>query len=160
MKTKVYLAGLIQGSVIDKCIAWRKKIVDHYTNWKDTGKPYEDLIFLDPCNGESQVSDDGLSSNLPKKVILDKDYNAIKKCDLFIGNMDSFGVERPLIGTTMEIAFAYSFHKPIILITNNRVYQEHPFMSQMVSWYFNDVDEMLNAKAINQFYKAWHNAQY
>jgi len=157
---KVYLAGLIQGSVIDQCIGWRKKVVEHYSNWKNTGKTYGDLEFLDPCNGESDVSKDGLSSNLPKRVILDKDYNAIKKCDLFVGNMDSFGVDRPLLGTTMEIAFAHCFRVPIILITNDRVYKEHPFVSEMVSWYFETVDEMLEEKAINQFYKAWHTALY
>jgi nucleoside 2-deoxyribosyltransferase len=156
----VYLAGLIQGSVIDKCIGWRRQVVEHYSNWKGTGKPYRDLEFLDPCNGESNVSKDGLSSNLPKRVILDKDYNAIKKCDLFVGNMDNFGVDRPLLGTTMEIAFAYSFHKPIILITKEKVYREHPFVSQMVSWYFETVEEMLENKAINQFYKSWNSAQY
>ena len=157
---KVYLAGLIQGSVIDKCIAWRKQIVTHYSNWKGLGKPYIDLDFLDPCNGETGLSDDGLASDVPKKVILDKDYNAIKKSDLFIANMNNFGVERPLIGTIMEIAFAYSFRIPIIMIAREQVYYEHPFVSNMVSWYFNTVEEMLETKAINQFYKAWNSARY
>jgi nucleoside 2-deoxyribosyltransferase len=156
----VYLAGLIQGSVIDQCIGWRKQIVQHYSDWKGTGTPYKDLFFLDPCNGEDNVAPDGLSSNIPSKVILDKDYNAIKKCDLFVANMENFGVSRPLLGTTMEIAFAYGFHKPIIMVTKEEVYRKHPFVSNMVSWYFDSVEEMLERKAINQFYKSQHSAQY
>lgn len=156
----VYLAGIIQGSVIDKCIAWRKKIVEYYSNWKGSGIPYENLYFLDPCNGEKNISADGMKSNIPTKFILDKDYNAIKKCDLFVANMDKFGVERPPIGTIMEVAFAYDFHKPIIMITTEEVYKKHPFVSNMVSWYFETVDEMLEAKAINQLYKSINFVQY
>lgn len=32
---KVYLAGYIQGSVMEECKAWRKKIREHYMNWKN-----------------------------------------------------------------------------------------------------------------------------
>lgn len=156
----VYLAGIIQGSVIDECIKWRRTVVDHYNNWKGSGIPYNDLYFIDPCNGEKDISDDGMTSNIPTKVILDKDYSAIKKCDLFIANMNKFGVDRPPIGTIMEVAFAYEFHKPIIMITDETVYYKHPFVSNMVSWYFKSVEQMLEAKAINQFYKAFHSVQY
>jgi hypothetical protein len=48
---KIYLAGLIEGSCIDKCYSWRKKIREHYENWKDSGKKYP-ISFLDPLNGE------------------------------------------------------------------------------------------------------------
>ncbi|MEM4260870.1 MAG: nucleoside 2-deoxyribosyltransferase [Candidatus Woesearchaeota archaeon] len=157
---KVYLAGIIDGTNIDKCKEWRTKIITHYTNWKNTGKNYGDICFLNPLNGEDQISDDGLSSHLPGKAILTKDYNAIKKCDLFIVNMDTFGVARPPIGTIMEIAFAYEFKKPVMMITTEELYKKHPFISNMVDWYFDSVDDMLNQKAINIFYKAWHSAPH
>jgi nucleoside 2-deoxyribosyltransferase len=157
---KIYLAGLIHGSVINECKLWRRTIVNHYNNWKNSGKMYGNISFLDPCNGEEQVSQDGLSSNLPAKVIFDKDYNSVKNCDLLIANMNNFGVSRPLIGTTMEVAFAYEFHKPVILITDQEVYRKHPFFTSIVSWYFNDINEMLNTKAIQLFFKSWVNVNY
>lgn len=157
---KVYMAGLIEYSVIDKCIQWRKQIVDHYSNWKNSGKVYGDICFIDPTNGESGFSNNGTSTLLPSKVILEKDYMAINKCDLFIANMDSFGVTRPLIGTIMEIAFAYTWHKPIIMITTDALYKNHSFVSNMVSWYFESVEDMLDKKAIQQYFKAWHSAKY
>jgi nucleoside 2-deoxyribosyltransferase len=155
----IYLAGIIDGKNIEKCKEWRTQIINHYTNWKNTNQNYGDVCFLNPINGENQISEDGLSSHIPSRAILDKDYNAIKKCDLFIVNMNVFGVNRPPIGTIMEIAFAYEFKKPIIMITQDEIYKKHPFVSNMISWYFNSVDDLLNQKAINIFYKAWHSSQ-
>jgi len=157
---KVYLAGIIDGKNIEKCREWRHKVIKHYTNWKNTGKNYGDLCFLNPLNGEDNVSPDGLTSNVPTKAILDKDYIAIKTCDLFIAYMENFGVERPMLGTIMEIAFAYEFRKPIILISDNELYKKHPFICNMVSWYFDTVDDMLKQKAINIFYKAFNSSLY
>lgn len=153
----VYLAGIIDGLQIDKCHEWRNKIIKTYSDWKNKGN-YGDISFLNPLNGESEISKDGLSSNVPSKVILIKDYNAIKNSKLFIVNMETFGVQRPPIGTIMEIAFAYEFRIPIIMITQDEVYRKHPFVSNMVHWYFNNVDEMIEAKAINHFYKSLHSA--
>ena len=31
----VYLAGRISGNCIDKCLTWRRQIIDHYTNYKE-----------------------------------------------------------------------------------------------------------------------------
>jgi hypothetical protein len=155
----VYLAGIIDGNHIDNCNEWRNKIIAKYSNWKNAGN-YGDISFLNPLNGETEIAKDGLSSNVPSKVILIKDYNAIKSSKLFIVNMETFGVQRPPIGTLMEIAFAYEFRIPIIMIAQEEVYKKHPFVSNMVHWYFDSVDEMLEAKAINQLYKAFHSSQY
>lgn len=156
---KIYLAGIIDGKQIDKCKAWRNEIIQHYTNWKDTGKNYGDVEFWNPINGEDQISEDGLTSHVPSKSILAKDYNAIKRCDLFLVNMNTFGVVRPPIGTIMEIAFAYEFRKPILMISNEDLYKKHPFVSNMVDWYFDDIQDLLNKKAINIYYKAWNSSQ-
>ena len=157
---RIYLAGIIDGKHISECREWRTKIISHYTNWKGTEKNYGEICFLNPLNGEASISEDGLSSHLPSKAILIKDYNAIKKCDLFLVNMNTFGVDRPAIGTLMEIAFAYEFRKPVMMITSDDLYKKHPFVSNMVDWYFDSVDDILTQKAINTFYKAFNSAQY
>jgi nucleoside 2-deoxyribosyltransferase len=154
----VYLAGIIDGKQLNNCKEWRTKIIQHYTNWKDTGKNYGDISFLNPINGEDQISEDGLTSHVPSKSILSKDYNAIQKCDLFIVNMNTFGVLRPPIGTIMEICMAWQAKKPIIMITQDDLYKKHSFVSNMVDWYFDTVKDMLDAKSINIFYKAFNSA--
>ena len=155
----VYLAGIIDGKNIEKCHDWRNQIINTYSNWKNTQQNYGDIAFLNPLNGETEISKDGLASNVPPKAILDKDYNAIKNSNLFIVNMETYGVQRPPIGTLMEIAFAYEFRIPIIMITTDNVYHQHPFVSNMVSWYFESVEEMIKEKSINKFYKSCHGDQ-
>jgi hypothetical protein len=160
-KMSIYLVGYIQGRVIDQCVAWRKRIRDHYDNWKETGNPYP-LRWLDPCNGSEiyNISLDGLTSDMPPHAIVHKDYMCVEKSDLIIANMDTFGEERPLTGSICELAWAWDKHKPIIMITNEDKYKKHPFLAYFASWIVPTVDELLDKKIINEFYKAWHSAQY
>lgn len=155
----IYLAGYISGSVIEQCVEWRKKIREIYDNWK--GKRYP-ICWLDPLNGEnySEVSLDGSNGTIPKNAIVHKDYMCVKNSDLIVANMNTFGQIRPPIGTICELAWAFEFHKPIIMITDDSNYINHPFISYFVSWYVNTVDELIEKKIINQFYKSWSTAIY
>ena len=160
MSMRVYLAGYIQGEVIDECVAWRKKIREFYDNWKG-GKRYP-ISWLDPLNGEdfAEISPDGLKGVLPPNAIVHKDYTCIEKCDLIVVNMDRFGKARPLTGTICELAWGWEKHKPIVMITDEIQYIQHPFLAAFTSWVVPTVDELLDKKIINEFYKAWHSAQY
>jgi len=158
---KVYLCGYIQGDVIEQCYSWRKKIRSFYENWKGTGKNYP-ISFLDPLNGENfnEISPDGLKGCFPPNAIVHKDYNCVDKCDLVICNTDTFGQNRPLIGSIYELAWAYEKRKPVIMITNDIVFEQHPFITNTVSWYVKSVDELLEKKIINEFYKSFNSAEY
>lgn len=156
----VYLAGLIEGKCIKKCTTWRKRIRDYYDNWKG-GKRYP-IVWLDPLNGENfaEISPDGLKGSLPPHAIVHKDYMCVDKADLIIANMDTFGSKRGLCGTICELAWAWDKHKPIIMITNEDRYKYHPFLEYFSSWIVPSVDELLEKKIVNEFFKAWHSAQY
>jgi len=153
---KVYLAGIIDGEKIEKCKFWRHQIINHYSNWKNSGKNYGDICFLNPLNGEDDISKDGMSSNIPPSAIFIKDYNAIRKSDLFIVNMDTYKSKRTNIGTIMEIAFAYEHKIPILMITRDQMHYKHPFVISVVNCYFKSIKELLESRAINVFYKAFH----
>lgn len=155
---KVYLAGYIQGSVLEECKAWRKKIREHYAHWKE-GMEYP-IIWFDPLNGEEKVSDDGLKSNVPQNAILHRDYQCVIKSDIIVVNMDTFGSDRPLTGTMFELAWAWEHHKPIIMITTEKKYKQHPFLQNVVSNYVDSVEELLSKKIINFYFKGWNNAIY
>jgi nucleoside 2-deoxyribosyltransferase len=155
---KVYLAGLIQGSHIEECKAWRKKIREHYMHWKE-GMEYP-IVWLDPLNGEEKVSKDGLTSSVPPNAIIHRDYQCVIKSDIVLVNMETFGSDRPLTGTLFEIAWAWEHHKPIIMISSDRKYMEHPFLKNMVSNFVSSVDELLEQKIINFYFKGWNNAIY
>lgn len=153
----VYLAGFIHGSVIEQCRGWRKKIRDHYSNYK--GKEYP-IIWLDPMNGEETVSMDGLSSSSPPNAIIHRDYQCVMKSDIVVVNMDTFGADRPLTGTMFELALAWEHHKAIIMITNEKKYSDHPFLKNMVSNFTVSVEELLEKKIINFYFKGWNTAIY
>jgi len=153
---KVYLAGFIQGTKIEECVAWRKKIREHYVmgGW--------DIVWLDPLNGKEfgSITDDGLKSNIPAHAIVHRDYRSVEDSDLIIANMDTFGESRPLTGTLCELAWAWDKHIPIIMITDEKKYKDHPFLEYFASAIVPTVDKLLEEKLINYFYKGANNAVY
>ena len=155
---KIYLAGYISGKVIKECVDWRKKIANHYSNAKWHGK----ITFLDPLNGKdlTSITEDGLHSSCPSHAIVHRDYSSVVGADLIIANMSTFGEKRPPIGTICELAWAWDHHKPIILISQEKQFIEHPFLKYFASWIVKDVNDLLSKKVVNYIYKGFANAVY
>lgn len=86
----IYLAGKIQGSCINKCLLWRKQIIDYYSDYQ--GKGAYPVVFLDALNSKEADSIDklGLTSALPPKFIYSKDMLSVKKADAVIANVDDY----------------------------------------------------------------------
>lgn len=84
----VYLAGRIAGNCIDKCLEWRQKIIEFYSNYK--GKGVYPISFLDALNSKEADSIDklGLTSSIPPNLIYDKDILSVKRADVVVANMD------------------------------------------------------------------------
>ena len=155
-----YLAGTMRGDCQEQCMGWRKQVRDYYANWKDTGRKYP-ISFLDPYNGiDEKLSNDGIKSDVPKNLIVHADCACIRNSDLVVANMNTFKKGRAPIGTISEVALAWEYKKAVVMITDDPVYINHPFMAYFTSWQVNTVEEMLEQKVLNQFYKRWHSAQY
>lgn len=155
----IYLCGYINSYVMDECTSWRKRIRSFYEDYKGARYP---CSFIDPINGEdlSKIKDGGLKSNIPVNMIVHRDYNSVKNCDLIVANLDTFGQIRPPIGSLIEIGWGWQFHKPIILISSEHMYKDHPFLSYMVSYVVESVEELLEKKLINTIYKSTVSANY
>lgn len=157
-----YLAGFINNEVIDQCIEWRKKIRNHYHNYK--GQVYP-ITFLDPINGEAdydvKLHNEGLQSRIPNKAIMLRDYiSVVKKADIIVANMNTFGRTRPPIGTIMEVAWAWEHHKPVIVIAEEEMWEKHPMFACSTAILCKNVDELLENKWLQFFYKGWNAAIY
>jgi hypothetical protein len=160
----VYLAGLMLGGEYKKpTVDWRYKVREHYANWKGRGM-YE-ISFLDPWNGEESgvIDNEGLTNiELSANTIYQGDKIAIKKANLIVANFQQFGSERPSVGTFFECGMALAWEKPLILIVEpkelNR-WSKHPFTAQ-ASAIFTSVDEMLDKKILNWYYKRLNHATY
>lgn len=153
---KIYLAGFISGKKIKECTDWRLKIRNHYNSmgW--------DIKWLDPLNGKEigTITPDGLKSSVPWRGIVDRDFMSVSNADIIVANLSSFGEERPPIGTLSELSWAWMMKKPIILISGDFKYSEHPFIKEFCSWILPDVDTLLKEKVINYFYKGINSAVY
>jgi len=157
---KVYLAGYIQGTKLDECLAWRRKIrehFDHNTKWQG------EISFLDPLNGKNfgSITPDGLKSDIPGKALVHRDHKHVMESDLLIANMSTFGeTSRPITGTIYELAWAWQAEKPTIVITEEDNYKCHPFIIDTASIIVSSVEELLEKKYINYFYKGGVSAVY
>lgn len=175
---KVYLAGLITGAVKEQCTDWRRKIRNHYDNWLlnpnehkhplDTNEEKIKVVikypitWLDPLNSGEDVglSPDGLKSNLPAGIIVAKDRLSVEKCDIVVANLDMFGHPRPLTGTLIELGWADALRKKIIVVTKDEYYLKHPFIEKLSDHIYESVDELIESKILNIFYKATVSAEY
>ena len=157
---KVYLAGYISGKKIKECIEWRKKVRQYYDHWK--GKESYPITWLDPLNGKhfGTITEDGLKSDIPNSALVHRDYKSVKIADLIVANLNTFGDTRPLTGTIYELAWAWIEHKSVIIITDELIYKEHPFIKATASIIVPTVEEMLEKKYINYFFKGTVSAEY
>ena len=160
----IYLAGIMLGGNMQKpTVDWRYKIRKHFENWKGQGM-YE-ICILDPWNGEVNgiIDDEGVTNTaVPGKAIYEGDVMAIKKANIIVANFNQFGSKRVSVGTFFECGIALALNKPIILIVPEDEYErwsKHPFTSQSVAMY-KSVDEMLDSKILNWFYKRTNTAIY
>ena len=175
----VYLAGYMSGEKLKECTEWRKKIRDHYRNWETTPADintigdckqvkYETLAFpialLDPFNGKEvkTIDKEGLTSSVPAHAIIHGDYLSVCKADIIVASLDTFGAERPSIGTHWELAWAWQMKKPFVLIVPEgmrKTYTLHPFTNQ-ASWIVESVDELLEKGVLETFYRRMAGAIY
>jgi hypothetical protein len=171
----IYLAGYISGQKMEECSSWRKKIREHYENWTTpiiddrNGKiiGYNTMRYpicwLDPLNGKDfeDIDSEGLKAKgVTPEAIVHRDYNCVRTADLIVANLDTFGCTRPLTGTMFELAWAYESRKPVIVITQEANYKHHPFITETASVIVSTVNELLEKKLINYFFKGQVNAIY
>jgi hypothetical protein len=160
----VYLGGIMLGGEAQKAtVDWRYKVRQHYSDYKGQGR-YE-LSFLDPWNGEvdAVVDAEGLTNSaVSGNTIFQGDVLAIKKANVVIANFYQFGSARPSVGTYFECGMALAWGKPLILVVPPEEFErwsKHPFTSQACA-IFKSVDDLLNAKILNWFYKRTNAAIY
>jgi hypothetical protein len=157
---KIYLCGYIGGvQVIDKCSEWRNKLINRYTPSMSGCECPLNITWMNPLEGKkvTTLGKNGLKSNIPTNAIIQRDYQSVIKSDILIANLDNFGADRPLLGSWFEIAWAFDHKIPIIVITDNKLYSLHPFISYSAAAIYKSVDDLINDKIIEYFISGWSN---
>lgn len=66
-------------------------------------------------------------------VLAPKDYHFVLQSDIIFANLSLIHPEKPLIGTTAELAWAWDYHKPVIAVSGADWYCMEPFIQKFVS---------------------------
>ena len=88
-----------------------------------------------------------------------RDLQALKSSQLVIAHMSQFGEKRNLTGSLIEIGWLSLLNIPLIMITDEAKYINHPFLQQYASAVAKDVNEVIEKKYIDFFYKGMVNSR-
>lgn len=93
-----------------------------------------------------QTSKDGGVTDpfLTSRDIIFRDYWDIRQSDVLLTCLDDFGNSRPLVGTLMELAWAWEARKPVVAFAATPLMLNHPFVKESVGRYCADLDEAID----------------
>jgi len=135
---KVYLSGGIGGLTFEEANKWRSEATEQLREFG--------IQVLNPLRGrmfEAEVID---NADFNPNELVHRDLRDMRQCDLVLARLDV-----PSIGTTMEIWHTYFVeHKPVILVSNNRNIQNHPWIQVACTKVFDKQD-----KAIEYIVTRW-----
>ena len=119
----VYLAGPIY-EMDDTCIRWRKAASLLLRK--------KGIMSLSPTDADYRGKE--IIAGMPKQIV-ERDKKDIVTCDTMIAKCDT-----PSWGTAMEILFAWSLQKQIIIVTNSK----SPWITYHATQIVSTVEEAIN----------------
>jgi nucleoside 2-deoxyribosyltransferase len=112
MKPSVYLAGPIAGLHYDAAQDWRSAVRDALAPEIDAFSPLRSKEYL---RKEGVLRDQYAYAPLSSdRGITTRDHFDCQRCDIIFCNL--LGANSVSIGTVMEIAWSYSYSKPLVLL--------------------------------------------
>ena len=133
-----YLAGPITGLSFDGAVNWREKLISLLPPEIQGMSPLRGKDYLE---GSQEIA--ACYNDIPLSCshgIMTRDFNDCKRCDLLIVNL--LGANKISIGTVMEIAWAYAFRIPtIVIIEKNENPHDHPMVQEAMGFRVETIDE-------------------
>lgn len=150
-KPLVYLAGAIAGISGAEAADWRILADDKLA---ELG-----IETLDPMRAKYElVAQDRISRNFydyadrgaffTSRGIMTRDFNDVRRCDALLVNL--LGLEKPSLGTIMELAWAYALQKPAVVAIekSGNVHDNHPMLHEAMPFRVETLDEAIDAVAV------------
>lgn len=140
-KFKVYLAGPIAGLTYDEGQDWREHAVSALAQHGIAGySPLRQKSFLRDAGviGKSAFTNPMASD----RGIMTRDHNDCQTADAILCNL--LGAKSVSQGTVMEIAWAYAYRKPLIVVmeeTNNL--HDHPMVRAAIDYRVTSLDQAI-----------------
>lgn len=138
----VYLSGGIAGLNYDDAIKWRK-----YASSKLFDLSYGSIRSITPMRSKEFLANAVINTFnnhqlvTRNECIYTRDRNDVKRCDLILVNL--LKATKVSIGTVMEIAWADSWNKPIILAMEDDNIHSHPILNCASRIIVSDLDDAI-----------------
>jgi len=137
-RPKVFLSGPISGLTYDGSEAWREEFEALVGPEITCLSPLRAKHFLRP-HGAIEQSYGEVSTLSSDRGIMTRDHYDCARADLVVCNLS--GVNRVSIGTVMEVAWAFAYRKPLVMIMEPGSVHDHPMIREAISFRAKDVAE-------------------
>lgn len=151
-KPLVYLAGGIANLTGAQVINWRIEAA--------AALAQRDIESLDPMRAKRHrwKQDSKVSANFhdyatagaffTSKGIMTRDFNDVKRCDALLVNL--LGLEKPSLGTIMELAWAFNLQKPAVVAIEEtgNPHDNHPMIHEAMPFRVTTLDEAIDSVAV------------
>lgn len=137
MTHSIYMAGPISGLTYGESEAWRDEFTSYFEG--------TNIRCLSPLRAKTYLHDAGVleqSYSHPLSTdrgIMMRDHWDCQRSTLIVCNL--IGVERVSIGTVMEIAWAYAYGKPLIMMMDEKSSHDHPMIREAINFRAATVEE-------------------
>lgn len=138
-KRVIYLAGLISTDCPES-LDWRTRVAPRL---EEAG-----FEVRTPLAGKGNLkcvtNDGGITSSVAtSRSICLRDRRDVREADVILANLELFGSQRPLVGTVVELGWAWDDRTPVIAAVdeNNYLMRNHPFISEFVTKYCPTIDD-------------------
>lgn len=137
---KVYMAGPISGLTFDEAIIWRQYVAEKLAPEIAAYSPLRQKNFLQAegklhqsYNYNPLATDRGINT---------RDHFDCQTSDLILCNF--LGTVKVSVGTVMEIAWAFAYRKPLIMVIEDSMnIHDHPMVREAISYRTQNLDEAI-----------------
>ena len=138
-KPLVYVAGPIAGCTWEETVEWRDhikaKLPECHILTPMRGKDFLHAMSAMPLT--SANVDDKVNMSETEAVISSqhpivvRDHWDVSRCDvLFVNLLPSLATDKASIGTCFELAWAWKYQKPAVVVMNDGNPNDHPFVRE------------------------------
>ncbi len=147
---KIYLVGMITEDI--KTREWRKeatKLLKDKFEIDDPTKFKFDQEVIKEADGDSEKLHK-LVAEHQSEILLPKSFQSVQNADIILVNLALEASDRPMVGSIMEIGWAYAMHKTVIAIRGTSYYSYHPMIKGAIHAWAGSVKEA--ADIIREFF--------
>lgn len=147
---RVYLAGPITED--PETHKWRRvaaKLLGDKFECDDPCASKFDRETLKEAGGDAEKIH-ALTAIHQSEILLPKSYRSVEKAGIVLVNFSIEPSDRPIIGTVMEIAWAWANRKVIIAIKGPGYYTKHPMITGCVNAWADSLEEAV--EIIKEFF--------